>query len=58
MKKRILSLFLVLVMALSLLPATAVAAEPSEPVQQEEISRGGADAGGAGGECFHCAQRV
>ena len=39
MKKRILSLFLVLVMALSLLPATAVAAEPSEPVQQEEISR-------------------
>lgn len=38
MKKRI-SLLMALLMALSLLPATAVAAEPSEPVQQEEISR-------------------
>ena len=38
MKKRI-RLLMALLMALSLLPATAVAAEPSEPVQQEEISR-------------------
>lgn len=36
MKKRI-SLLMALLMALSLLPATAVAAEPSEPVQQEVL---------------------
>lgn len=37
--KKWISLLMALLMALSLLPATAVAAEPSEPVQQEEISR-------------------
>ena len=37
--KKWISLLMSLLMALSLLPATAVAAEPSEPVQQEEISR-------------------
>lgn len=37
--KKCISLLMSLLMALSLLPATAVAAEPSEPVQQEEISR-------------------
>ena len=37
--KKWISLLMALLMALSLLPATAVAAEPSEPVQQEEISQ-------------------
>lgn len=37
--KKWISLLMALLMALSLLPATAVAAESSEPVQQEEISR-------------------
>lgn len=37
--KKCISLLMALLMALSLLPATAVAAEPTEPVQQEEISR-------------------
>lgn len=35
--KRCISLLMALLMALSLLPATAVAAEPSEPVQQEVL---------------------
>lgn len=37
--KKWISLLMALLMALSLLPATAVAAEPSEPVRQEEISQ-------------------
>ena len=35
--KKWISLLMALLMALSLLPATAVAAEPSEPVQQEVL---------------------